>query len=52
MANVARSFGDVATKTVNADIPMVVAGFAIVFNYVIIMLGDFHCVTNRVITSN
>lgn len=46
--NVARSMNDIASETILTDISMVVLGFMLVFAYVIIMLGKFSMVENRV----
>lgn len=46
--NVARSFNDIASATIITDVSKVAAGFMIVFIYVILMLGRFDLVHNRV----
>ncbi|TRY61569.1 hypothetical protein TCAL_14942 [Tigriopus californicus] len=50
-SHVARSFSDIASANIFTDVNMVVLGFAIVFIYVLIMLGNFDCVENRVFVS-
>lgn len=49
-SHVARSFSDIASANIFTDVNMVVLGFAIVFIYVLVMLGNFDCVENRVRT--
>ncbi len=49
--NVARSFNDIASAAIFTDVSKVVAGFAIVFTYVVLMLGDFSMVKNRAFLS-
>ena len=46
--NVARSFDDIASETIISDTFIIIIGFALVFNYVALMLGKFSCVENRV----
>jgi len=38
----------VASTSIHGDVPKVVLGFAIVFTYVVFMLGRFDCLENRV----
>ncbi len=47
-AHIARSFNDIASATIMTDVGKVVVGFAIVFTYVVFMLGDMDMVHNRV----
>ena len=49
--NVQRSFGDVASSTIFGDVSYLVVGFVIVFLYILIMLGKFSWVENRVYLS-
>ena len=42
------SFSDLAKETVFGDVGLIVAGFAIVFVYVVLMLGKFDLVETRV----
>ena len=48
--NVARSFSDEASKAVNSDVVGFVIGFSVVYIYVLIMLGGFGCVQQKVST--
>jgi len=49
--NAKRSFGDVAKQTIMGDIRQLGMGYAIVFVYVIFMLGKLDCVEQRVFLS-
>jgi predicted RND superfamily exporter protein len=49
--NVQRSFGDVAISTIVGDISYLAIGFAIVLIYIIVMLGKFSWVENRIYLS-
>ena len=49
--NVQRSFGDVAGSTIMGDISYMTIGFMIVYAYVMLMLGKFSCVEQRVYLS-
>lgn len=49
--NVARSFSDIASETIFTDVSMIMVGFSIVFAYVILMLGKFSLIENRVFLS-
>ena len=46
--NVARSFSDEASKAVNSDVVGFVIGFSVVYIYVLMMLGGFGCVQQKV----
>ena len=46
--NIVRSFNDIASANIYTDVSKVVAGFSIVFVYVVVMLGEFDRVENRV----
>ena len=48
--NVARSFSDEASKAVNSDVVGFVIGFSVVYIYVLMMLGGFGCVQQKVST--
>ena len=48
LVNVARSFNDIASATILSDTSMIVLGFSIVFTYVVMMLGKWHFIENRV----
>ncbi len=45
--NVARSFDDLANEAIGADIPRIVGGVLIVYTYVLVMLGGFVCVQQK-----
>lgn len=49
--NVQRSFGDVASSTILGDISFLAAGNAIVFVYIMLMLGKFSWVEQRIYLS-
>ncbi len=49
--NVQRSFGDVSVSTIFGDVSYLVAGFAIVFIYITVMLGKISWIENRVFLS-
>lgn len=49
--NVQRSFGDVASSTILGDLSYMTIGFMIVYAYVMLMLGKFSCVEQRVYLS-
>ena len=49
--NVQRSFGDIAGSTIVGDISYMTIGFMIVYAYVMLMLGKFSCVEQRVYLS-
>jgi len=49
--NVQRSFGDIAGSTIMGDISYMTIGFMIVYAYVMLMLGKFSCVEQRVYLS-
>ena len=46
--NVARSFSDEASKAVNSDAVGFVIGFSVVYIYVLMMIGGFGCVQQKV----
>ena len=46
--NVARSFSDEASKAVNSDVVGFVIGFSVVYVYVLMMIGGFGCVQQKV----
>lgn len=48
--SLARSFDDLASKAIGADIPRIIGGVSIVYAYVLIMLGGFDCVQQKVCT--
>ena len=49
--NVQRSFGDIGGKTILGDVAQLGIGYLIVFVYVMVMLGRFNCVEQRVYLS-
>lgn len=49
--NAQRSFGDVAGSTILGDISFMTIGFMIVYAYVMLMLGKFSCVEQRLYLS-
>ena len=50
--NVARSFSDEASKGVNSDVIGFVIGFGVVYLYVLMMIGGFGCVQQKVKNEN
>ena len=46
--SLARSFDDLASKAIGADIPRIIGGVSIVYAYVLVMLGGFDCVQQKV----
>ena len=49
--SLARSFDDLANKAIGADIPRIIGGVSIVYAYVLVMLGGFDCVQQKVCTT-
>jgi len=49
--NVANSFSEIASATINTDVSYLIIGFCIVFTYVNIMLGRFNLVEQRAFIS-
>ena len=46
--SLARSFDDLANQAIGADIPRIIGGVSIVYAYVLMMLGGFDCVQQKV----
>ena len=46
-----RSFGDIAGSTILGDVAMLGVGYTVVFGYVMLMLGGFNCVEQKVFLS-
>ena len=46
--SLARSFDDLSKAAIGGDIPRIIGGVSIVYTYVLIMLGGFDCVHQKV----